>query len=100
MAYCVNCGTEIKEGYEFCPECGKVISIDVTKEETNIDYNSYMRKHRICKMCRKENPEDIFYCLGCGATFDSLHSDVEKIKDRIWDIRKSYFIIIFPIEVQ
>ena len=48
MAFCPNCGAEVKEGAAFCPSCGKEVSkntafcpscgtaipkVDTTKEE-------------------------------------------------------------------
>ena len=90
MPYCMKCGTETKEGYEFCPECGTMVSIDVIGGEVNLNYRSDIDKYRICKICGKKVPEDVFYCLECGTTFDSLQSDLGKIKDRVSNIGKSH----------
>ena len=45
MAFCTNCGTEIKEGYEFCPECG------ISLSERNEKQSEYATKD-IMKKCR------------------------------------------------
>ena len=50
MAYCANCGTELQEGYEFCPECGQAVSNNST--------SAYNGKFKTCKNCGEQMPED------------------------------------------
>ncbi len=85
MSYCANCGTEIREGYEFCPECG-VIAHSKSVSQDNV---SYSEKYRACKKCGEQMPEDAFYCLSCGATFDANQTDFNDIKSRVANLGKS-----------
>ena len=79
MAFCIGCGTEIREGYEFCPECGMKISTDPTVHS----FDSYGGKLKTCGNCGERMSEDAFYCLGCGMTFDNHEEDFESIKKRV-----------------
>ena len=80
MPYCSNCGREIEQDYEFCPECGASVLgrtgddiIDRSDEFVN-------EKYKICRFCGERMPEDAFYCLSCGNTFDSSYEDFESIR--------------------
>lgn len=78
MAYCVNCGIEIKEEYEYCPECGIAIT-----DEKNLFSKFAEENYKFCKLCGEKMPEDAFYCLACGATFDLQDYDFESIKHSV-----------------
>lgn len=57
MAYCAVCGTEVKDGYIFCPECG--LNLSATSDVQS--FHSYIGTYKICKHCREKMPEDAFY---------------------------------------
>ena len=80
MAYCANCGTELQEGYEFCPECGQAVSNNST--------SAYNGKFKTCKNCGEQMPEDAFYCLGCGMTFDAQEIEFDDVKSRVLNTGK------------
>jgi len=84
MAFCTNCGTEIKEGYEFCPECG------ISLSERNEKQSEYATKDimKKCRHCGEQMPEDSFYCLSCGNPFDDQQQDFEVLKSRVNNIGK------------
>lgn len=78
MPYCVNCGKEIKEEYQFCPECGVTVNSDIH------NYFSYISdEYKRCKVCGEKMPEDAFYCLACGVTFDSQENSSENIRQSV-----------------
>lgn len=79
MAYCINCGTEIKDGYEFCPECGCKVGSGNNGIDMSVDSTDDKRK--VCKHCGEKMPKDAFYCLACGETFDS--ENFEDIRQRV-----------------
>lgn len=80
MAYCANCGTQLQAEYEFCPECGQVVSNNST--------STYNGKFKTCRNCGEQMPEDAFYCLGCGMTFNSQEIDFEDAKRRVLNTGK------------
>lgn len=84
MSYCTNCGTEIREGYEFCPECG----VGVYSKLKSQNANTYSEKYKVCKKCGEQMPEDSFYCLSCGAVFDDDQIDFEDLQKRVNNIGK------------
>lgn len=79
MGYCRNCGTRILDGYEFCPNCGMCIPNNTIKQNSN----TKKEKYKCCKYCGEWMPEDAFYCLGCGRTFDNYENGFEEIKRRV-----------------
>lgn len=81
MAYCVNCGMKLQEGFEFCPECGEAVS----SKSSSI----YTEKFKICRNCGEQMPENVFYCLNCGKIFDSQEIDFEEVKRRVINTGKS-----------
>ena len=50
MAKCESCGSELKEGVDFCEQCGEPV----------------VQKKR-CEKCKAELPEDTAFCIKCGA---------------------------------
>lgn len=81
MAYCANCGTELQDGFEFCPECGQAVSNKLS--------STYTGKLKTCRNCGEQMPEDAFYCLSCGMTFDGQGIDFEEAKRRVINTGKS-----------
>lgn len=75
MAYCSNCGTKLQEGFEFYPECGQAVS--------NKSSSAYNGNFKTCRNCGEQMPEDAFYRLSCGMTFDSQEIDFEEVKRRV-----------------
>ena len=84
MAYCAECGTEVKDGYIFCPECGTNLSTTSDVQS----FNSYFGTYKTCKYCREKMPEDAFYCLNCGMAFDEPELDFNNLKNRVVNISK------------
>ena len=85
MAFCTNCGKQLEEGYEFCPECGtKVDEYNFTENNFGTSCQADIEKTKICKKCGAEMPEDAFYCLSCGNAFgDKVEDEFEQIKTTI-----------------
>lgn len=84
MNYCPNCGNEVFEGYDFCPECGRPIS-----HHSNAgDASAYSVKFKTCRNCGAQMPEDAYYCLSCGMTFDSQEIEFDDVKRRILNTGK------------
>lgn len=84
MAYCAECGTEVKDGYVFCPECGTKLSENPDLQS----FSSYSGKYKTCKNCGEKMPEDAFYCLCCGMTFDEPELDFNDLKNRVVNVSK------------
>lgn len=84
MAFCTNCGMELLDDFEFCPECGTIVSNEVGMvNKAQVDFGGYRGKTKICKKCGDEMPEDAFYCLNCGNSFDDQHIEFETNKQHI-----------------
>jgi uncharacterized membrane protein YvbJ len=65
MAYCPNCGEELKGKFNFCPSCGfDLQKIGEAKESSHSD--STDTEIIICDNCGTENPAGIKICEGCG----------------------------------
>lgn len=77
MSYCINCGNKLEDGYEFCPECG--VKVDQVLG-VNTGYHNIIYKR--CSSCGAEMPEDAFYCLNCGKTFDDYY-DFDRVQNQV-----------------
>ncbi len=71
---CPACGTEIPEGYVFCPECGTKIE----KDEEPIEE----AKENICPECGTEIPEGYVFCPECGTKVGNSDEAEEKPQER------------------
>lgn len=79
MSYCINCGSKLAEGYNFCPECGTII-----KNERVESYPlSEAGAMRLCPMCGEKMPVDVFYCLNCGAIINNQESFFADSSNRV-----------------
>lgn len=76
MKYCFNCGREIGEDFEFCPECG------VSQSQSGPSSTGFTRS-KYCKNCGSEMPEDALYCLNCGYDFGTGQEDIYHISNKI-----------------
>lgn len=76
MSYCSNCGNEIKDDFDYCPECG--ISLHETiASEYGFYSEENLKEYKVCSNCKGKMPMDAFYCFACGTTFDSKRLDLE-----------------------
>lgn len=73
---CVECGNNISDKSEYCPQCGcptseslKILEYEQYKE--NLVYK--------CPVCNKEYPDGIFKCDICGY----IHFVTDSIKDEL-----------------
>lgn len=75
MPFCTQCGVEIQEEVNYCPECGaKMASFE--------DEITGPVKH--CKQCGTPMPADMFYCLNCGMPFsDNKGKDFDTVQTRV-----------------
>lgn len=80
MTYCSNCGTELQDEYEFCPECGQAVSDNLA----NICNGEFKK----CKNCGARMPADMFYCLECGMLFDNHETSFKDVIRRIFNMKK------------
>ena len=81
MSYCTNCGFRLDDEYGFCPECGNKILSNVEQKDVEA-FSNTTTKYKRCKYCNEMMPEDSFYCLSCGRTFDD-EDDFDNIKKRV-----------------
>lgn len=92
MPFCSQCGVEIQEEVNFCPECGAPMK--------SVDAND-MHEIKRCAKCKALMPSDMFYCLNCGKSFDdsndfdAVHAQILK-QSGIWKNKwVSFFLCIF-----
>lgn len=84
MAFCTNCGKELLDSFEFCPECGKMINSEESESyDTKKTFYDFTGMTKICPKCGVAVPEDSFYCLNCGNAFPEHYNEFEAIKRRI-----------------
>lgn len=84
MAYCVNCGNEIKEDYVFCPECGFKVGGQLSVQDSTPSlYSINAGPMIVCRKCGAKMPADAIYCFECGYTFAKQYDDFEQIQKRI-----------------
>jgi RNA polymerase subunit RPABC4/transcription elongation factor Spt4 len=79
MSYCTNCGRELTDGFDFCPECGAKVVSESQNTYTAPDHELT----KICPRCGEKMPADAFYCLNCGATFNEQEEDFSDIQNRV-----------------
>lgn len=78
MAYCINCGNKLDDGFDFCPECG----VEVTSGQTETFASPSFEATKVCPKCGDRMPEDAFYCLNYGATFSEFTEDFPHVQNR------------------
>lgn len=69
MPFCVKCGTELKPGTKFCPNCGQKVSSEEDKAEAK---ESYVGKVRKCPNCGEVISGFIVTCPSCGMDLNSV----------------------------
>ena len=75
MAYCPNCGEELKGKFNYCPSCGfDLQNLGKKKQSSPLDITE--TEIIICDNCGTENPAGTKVCEGCGI---KLSSSSEKI---------------------
>ena len=67
--FCSNCGTEVAEGMEFCPDCGEKIGT--------------AKKAVYCRNCGEEISENAVVCPKCGAATDKFHENTAQAQPNI-----------------
>ena len=84
MAFCTNCGKELLDSFELCPECGKKIDGEEAESSaTKTSFEGFAGKIKFCQKCGEAMPEDSFYCLNCGNAFPAQDIEFEIIKRKI-----------------
>lgn len=73
MSFCRNCGRELNEEFEFCPECGTFTSH--IEQETPFFCSNNQSVQKQCPSCFEYMPEDMFYCLGCGDQLKNIATE-------------------------
>lgn len=75
MAYCINCGRELADDFDFCPECGERAHPDAAYSP--FSNSQYDVGTIICPQCREVMPADAVYCLNCGYRFNNAEPAVD-----------------------
>lgn len=70
--YCSNCGTELRNGAVFCPECGKRVEI-VNSKDTEVEKLPEKRKHYLIKIIL-----GIFLIVAIGGASYRLYGAMNK----------------------
>ena len=81
MSFCVGCGKQLQQEYDFCPECG----LKVDRGVGGSSFDSYSSNYKTCRCCGERMPEDMFYCLSCGTTCGDDDYNFEKRNMRFSD---------------
>lgn len=65
MSYCTNCGQQLHEGNDFCPNCGKEVKDQVKNafDSCNYSYNGELHK---CPNCGESLASFTIKCPSCG----------------------------------
>lgn len=73
MKTCTNCGNQVRETDNFCPNCGQRL-----KTEQDTEIQSQILQMKICDLCGEENPVDAEECSYCGVGFTGKEKIIEK----------------------
>lgn len=60
--YCQNCGSNIKPGTKFCPECGTKVESEIPQEENDVKF---------CPNCGEKIDHSEGFCQNCGTNLNS-----------------------------
>lgn len=68
MQFCFSCGSELKEGFNFCPKCGVSLEVSsgISTPPISNEIVSESVTVKICEYCGEENPSTAINCKGCG----------------------------------
>ncbi|MGN0498105.1 MAG: zinc-ribbon domain-containing protein [Acutalibacteraceae bacterium] len=72
MAYCKNCGKQLREGNKFCMACGTPVQQYTTNSNTSVDSVettklSQNQSENICAVCGNAINQGLKFCPSCGA---------------------------------
>ena len=96
MAFCVNCGQELKEGVKFCANCGSTVipHKKVVKNERKTFYDGEIHK---CPNCGEVINSFIISCPSCGyelrgssVTSSVSYTHLDVYKRQIYNGRTHY----------
>ena len=74
--YCINCGKELLDSFDYCPECG----LKVEKNYPNWGHlfdTQDTDDFKICRCCGAKMSTKAFYCLSCGTISEEFEDDVQ-----------------------
>lgn len=83
MSFCTNCGRELSEKFEFCPECGTKIFSESNTEDYLDGIPEYNEHTKVCKNCGDIMLDDAFYCLNCETTLHIPTESFDAIQKRV-----------------
>jgi uncharacterized Zn finger protein (UPF0148 family) len=63
--FCKKCGTQLKDGAKFCPQCGAAVSVPVIPDPN--PPQEKMSVELLCKNCGTALKEGALFCENCGA---------------------------------
>ena len=102
MAFCTNCGEQIKDGAKFCANCGTPADVN---EQTNNTKRKTMYEGEIhkCPQCGEVLDSFTTYCPSCGyevrgsSTTNAVKEFVAKLDTVTTEYQKENIIRSFPI---
>ena len=74
MVKCSNCGVEVADSFDLCPNCGRNLNKSI--ESTNESNNASNSK---CESCGSDLPDNVLFCPTCGL---KLNEDVSKSEEK------------------
>jgi TolA-binding protein len=89
MAFCPDCGEELKAEYKFCPSCGYNLQ-DTGDIRQSSHTDSTETEVVICDNCGTENPAGTEVCEGCGVRLSRDTKVVKKQVPQKAQIEKKY----------
>ena len=102
MAFCVNCGYELKEGAKFCNNCGSMV-ISHKKAETNERKTFFDGEIHKCPSCGEVLPSFVGNCPSCGyelrgtSATNSVKELYGELNRTTAEVQKDNLIRNFPI---
>ncbi len=85
MKYCSECGKELKEGAELCPNCG--FTINGLTQETG-------PKTKFCSRCGTEITNEMDFCPKCGRSLKTRWLVEPKYKNALQIVAKVLMILV------
>ena len=80
---CPDCGYDLKDGYDYCPRCGRVLYVPVPQEPVKPESVAYlMQQPNTCDKCGKEVTSDYQFCPFCGERIVPKTIPVNRLRNK------------------
>jgi predicted amidophosphoribosyltransferase len=84
---CPDCNYELKEDYDYCPSCGKVLRERAKNEEVSGERYEVRLEPNTCEACGKQVPAEYLHCPYCGTRITQKTIPVKRRRQVVEEVK-------------